>query len=388
MIRLTRTITVSTFDVEATVAVGRDRPELLAVARLAADMARPIGARDVLRELLGARPEVLGWRIIDRCVDIGLLHRVGKNGEAALSPDGQVALNHGEVLVPEEGVWRFFLVDDPLVPAALIHVRRLETEPVRREREAAREARGRGERIPPSERIPELLRQRCEGGPLLSVRNGHLFRPLALGSSGASGARGQLRLDLTWDTAASLRLSGRLSSDEEGEDAKPIDASLDLPEVLNRWTRDGLWKALAASATRVPAAELERWRGVAGRSVMPCSFSSLSETARRSFRRDIDVPAVDLPALGRFDATALKDVPIVPASQADAQEWMAWLQWDSIQDHVLPVEIERKGRELLASFPHHQPNALTAFDLLSRARTERGARSWFLFAPSDLGLWS
>ena len=64
MIRLSRSVAISSFDVEATVAVGRDRPEFLAVAQLAADLARPIGARDVLRELLGARPEVLGWRVI------------------------------------------------------------------------------------------------------------------------------------------------------------------------------------------------------------------------------------------------------------------------------------------------------------------------------------
>ena len=43
MIRLTRSISVSSFDVEATVAVGRNRPEFLAVARLAADLGRPIG---------------------------------------------------------------------------------------------------------------------------------------------------------------------------------------------------------------------------------------------------------------------------------------------------------------------------------------------------------
>ena len=109
MISLTRTVPVSSFDVEATVAVGRDRPEFLAVARLAADLDRPIDARDVLRELLGARPDVLGWRVIERCVALGRLVRAGTDGAAALSEPGRIALGHGQVLVPEEGIWRFFV---------------------------------------------------------------------------------------------------------------------------------------------------------------------------------------------------------------------------------------------------------------------------------------
>ncbi|WP_437656613.1 hypothetical protein [Sorangium sp. So ce1182] len=387
MIRLTRAIPVSSFDVEATVAVGRDRPEFLAVARLAADLARPIGARDVLRELLGPRPAVLGWRVIERCVDLRLLERVGEGGEAALSEIGRLALDHGEVLVPEEGIWRFFVVDDPLVPAVLIDVRRLEAEPVRKEREAAKEARARGERSPQPERSPDLLRRCCGVGPLRSVSHGPLFQLVELGDRGSSGLRGQLRLEFTWDAAPSIRLSGRLPSQDDGESAKPIDAEVDLPEVVGRWSREALWKMLVTHATRVPGAELDRWRAVAGRSVVPAAFHSLPEAARRVFRRNLDVPASDLQELGRFDPTVLKDVDVVPATQVDAQAWLSWLQWEAVNDYALPVDLERKSGELHALFPHHQPRALSASELLARARAERGDRSWFLLAPSDLGLW-
>lgn len=388
MIRLTRSISVSSFDVEATVAVGRDRPEFLAVARLAADLACPIGARDVLRELLGPRPDVLGWRVIERCVDLRLLERVGKGGEAALSETGRLALDHGEVLVPEEGIWRFFVVDDPLVPAVLIDVRRLETEPVRKEREAAKEARTRGERSPQPERSPDLLCRCCGARPRRSVRHGSLFQLVELGKHGSSGPRGQLRLELTWDDEPSIRLSGRLPSDNDGERAKPIDAELDLPEVVGRWSREALWKRLVTHSTRVPEADLDRWQAVAGRSVVPTAFQSLPEAARRVFRRDLDVPTSDLKELGSFDATVLKDVHVVPATQADAQAWLSWLQWEAIDDYALPVQLEQKSRELDALFPHHQPRALSASELLARARAERGDRTWFLLAPSDLGLWS
>lgn len=391
MIRLTRSVSVSSFDVEATVAVGRDRPEFLAVARLAADLARPIGARDVLRELLGPRPDVLGWRVIERCVDLGLLERVGKSGEAVLSQAGRLALDHGEVLVPEEGVWRFFVVEDPLLPAVLIDVRSLETESVKREREAAK-ARPRGERGPQPERSPELIRRCRDGRPRPSVRNGHLFQLVELADKGASGPHGELRLTFTWGTEPSIRLSGRLRSDDDDDDddekAKPIDAAIDLPEVVRPWSYEGLWLTLVTHATRVPSAELNQWRTVAGTPVVPSSFASLPEAARRSFRRNIDVPASDLYDLGRFDATVLKDVHIVPASHAEAQAWLSWLQWDAINDYTLPAELEQRSHDHRALFPHHQPRALSPADLLAKARTEKGDRSWFLLGPSDLGLWS
>ena len=44
MIRLQRTVQIHSFEAEAIVAIGRDRPEFLAVARLAADLGHPIGA--------------------------------------------------------------------------------------------------------------------------------------------------------------------------------------------------------------------------------------------------------------------------------------------------------------------------------------------------------
>lgn len=388
MIRLTRFVTVWSFDVEATIAVGRDRPEFLAVARLAADLARPIGARDVLRELLGPRPDVLGWRVIERCVDLGLLERPGNNGEAVLSEAGRLALSHGEVLVPEEGIWRLFMMDDPLVPTALVHAQRLEAEPVKEERKAAKEARKRGERRPQTNRTPQLLRS-CSGAPPReSVQNGHLFQLLEMAENGAAGPEGELRLEFTWNTEPSIRLSGHLPSNGDDAKEKTINAAIALPEFVSQLSYEALWKALVTHATGLPSAELERWRAVAGKPVVPVTFSSLPTAARRAFRRDLDVPASDVLGLGRFEPTTLRDVDIVPALESDAQAWLAWLQWEAINDYVTPGLIEQQGREQRARFTYHQPRLLSASELLAQARTARDDRSWFVLAPYDLGLWS
>ncbi len=53
MIQLKRVVNIKCFEAQATVAVGRERPEFLAVAQLAYDLDRPINGQDILDELLG-----------------------------------------------------------------------------------------------------------------------------------------------------------------------------------------------------------------------------------------------------------------------------------------------------------------------------------------------
>jgi hypothetical protein len=387
MIRLTRSVVVSSFDAEATVAVSRDRPEFLAVAQLAADLGRPLGAQDVLRELFGRRPEVLGWRVIERCVALGLLERSGAGRDATLSDAGRLALEHNAVLVPEEGIWRFFVVHDPLVPSAIVHAERLESEPVWKERGAAKAARARSERPSQADHLPELLRSWSGGLPHKSFQSGHLFQLCELAERGVAGPSGKLQLTFTWTDQPSIQVMGHLPLDRPGG-SEPMDTSIPLPEVLAPLSRERLWRALVTQATRVSAPELERWQATAGGLVVPVAFSSLDVAARHRCCHDIEVPASDLMGLGRFDATILNDVHLVPASEADAQAWLTWLQWEAINDYVTPTLLEELGRKESSRFPHHRPRALSAPELLSKARADRDERAWFLLGPSDLGLWS
>lgn len=388
MIRLQRTVSINAFDTEATVSVGRDRPEFLAVARLAADLDRPIGARDVLRELLGNRPDVVGWKVIDRCVALGLLEREGFNGPAALSASGRLALEHGAVLVPEEGTWRLYYVDDPLIPEVLIHAERVEGASARDERGALAEARKRGDGRPPRPTTPPgPLASTMGAAPRASAARGYLFQLLSLGQGGADGDDATARLELTWEQEPVLRLHGNLPLPGEGPGLK-IDAHLELPEVLTRIPREALWMALASHASGVSAADLQRWRAQAGALVLPARFADLSEGARRAFTQDLAVPASKWEKLGSFEATKLPGVRLVPGSDADAQSWFEWLQWEELAAYATPTVLDGQARALAARFPHHRPRPRSPAELLARARTERGDRAWNLLAPFDLGLWS
>ncbi len=388
MIRLQRTVSINAFDTEATVAVGRDRPEFLAVARLAADLDRPIGARDVLRELLGNRPEVVGWKVIDRCVALGLLEREGFSGPAALSASGRLALEHGAVLVPEEGTWRLYYVEDPLIPEVLIHAERVEGASARDERGALAEARKRGDGRPARPAPPPgPLAPTVGAAPRASAARGYLFQLFHLAQGGAEGEAATARLELVWEQEPVLRLHGILPVPGEGPGLK-IDAYLDLPEVLTRISRDALWTALASHGSGVSTADLQRWRAQAGAAVLPVRFADLSEGARRAFAQDLAIPASKWDKLGSFEATKLPDVRLVPGSDADAQSWFEWLQWEELAAYATPTQLDGQARALAARFPHHRPRPRSPAELLARARTERGDRAWNLLAPFDLGLWS
>jgi hypothetical protein len=385
MIRLSRNIPVYVFESQATVAMGRDRPEFLAVARLAADLGRPIGARDVLRELLGNRPDVVGWKVIDRCVALGLLVR-DKSGPASLSKGGRAALEYGAVLVPEEGLWRFYYVDDPLLPDPLLHVERLHGESAKTERDALKESRNRGEKRPPRpDRPPEILTGCVGAAPFESVVRESLFQLVALGGGGQHAEDGGLRLQLQWDSAPKLSVRGELRHDAE---ALSVDAQVPVPGAVTQLGHDRLWMSLVSHSAGVSMTDLERWRQATRKLVLPARFDANAEAAMRSFARDLAVPRVELAALGMFDASTLQGVPLIPTNDDEAQRWFEWLQWNSITTYVTPAHLEEQARSLAAQFPHHRPRARTPLELLGRARTERGDRSWNLLAPADLGLWS
>ena len=356
---------MTTFDVTATVSVGKDKPEALAIARLAEKLARPLRPSDVLDELLGNRPEVLARRIIERCIKLGLLqhHPAG----AVLTEAGRIALSHDEVLTPEQGLWRFSMVNDPLLPA-LVHAERLKSGP--------------NAPMGSPEKVPAALKGLRGKMPVASLRDGHLLQLVELSEHGAPGPGERIRLQLTWGD----RLTLRASLTVEGQ--TNVERELDLPPVLESASREALWRELVAGATGISEQELERWYGVARGPVVPTSFIEAPVEARRSFRRNLEVPALDLRTLGRFGPTRLDDVELVAQTEADAQSWLTWLQWESIDSYVTPSRLERDAETLVARLRPHRPVPLSPTALLERARRHRDERAWFLLAPSDLGLWS
>lgn len=368
MIKLQRTITVESFEVSGVIAIGRDRPELLAIALLARDLERPLTPHDVTRELLGSVSPLIGSKLLSLCQAIGLLDAAG-----ALSDAGRSALASNEVMVPEEGAWRVFYTHDPLVVPSVLHVERFETPKAKEEVRT------------PSHATPPALLGLAANRSI--TRSRHWFHLDALAPRGMPALQSTLVLQLEWpdEGPPSLRLSGRQSAQ-----LPAIDTELLLPPMLAEADRNRVWWALVGAATGHPAAVIDAWRSITKDAVVPLSYASQEsdDNVLRTLTKSFDVPAIDLGPLGRFERSRLDTVRVAPHTLEDAKAWAGWRTWDGIERYVTQADLV----QIAARAAKLEPHALTPMtpdDILAHALgVSDEATAKHVLAPYDLGLWS
>lgn len=388
MIQLKRSISVKCFESQATVAVGRQRPEFLAIAQLAADFGRPINAQDIHHELLRNCPGAMVRLVLKRSLDLGLLESVEQEGYAQLSIAGEQALQVGQVLVPEEGVWRFYLTNDRLIPHSLLHAHRLETDSAHKSRDDNRKN---AEKTGPQRAcpLPDLLKACKRSTAAPSIVDGQLQQIRELPSLGINVRDCTLELAYEWtpDGPPLIKLTGDLKGIGK-KDKQKIDASLP-PSTRVADSYEHLWKLLAAFASQADITELDQWHDYTGHLVLPATLADLSPIERKQFTRDLAIPEWKRGYIGTFNPTVLSAVPLVPASDTEANEWAKWLQWDAIQDDVTPAHLDQMGDDIRSQFLYHDLQLATPHELLAKAlHGKRDTRSPYLLAPYDLGLWS
>ncbi|MCA9702015.1 MAG: hypothetical protein KC431_31120, partial [Myxococcales bacterium] len=260
------------------------------------------------------------------------------------------------------------------------------------ERGRLHDKRSKNQKGPQVDQVPELLSNCVSAEPSPSLVNGTLMQLITVYARGQAGRGPSLRLELSWrpDAAPRLQVSGRLPAGTKPEAPVTIDTFVEVPPLLAKSDYGLVWRTLVAYATKVSPANLEAWQRRSGALVCPSSFARVPEEARREFRRSLPVPKSDWGRLGWFEATTLENVALVPASEEDAQAWLEWLQWQTLDDYVTDADLSARALTLREQFPHHQPQPLTSAQMLSVARRRRPfqTQDWYLLAPSDLGLWS
>ncbi len=392
MIHLWRTIQVQSFDAEATIALGRDRPELLAVARLAADAHRPITGDDIARELLGSLPAYVGQNVLDRCVTLGLLTPSPDGRSAVITERGALGLEHGKVLLAEEGIFRFHYASDPLLPSPLLHVSRLRSQSARETKDQLKAMKVAGQRPSQGARVPSALAALAPEVVFQSVVNRSLFEVRSAPTLGDTGKESTLRVDLRWgpDAAPTLHLTGELLPPADTVAPLNVDFRHDGDSALGGYSYADLWCQLVGAAERLPPSTLMQWRGATERSVLPLPFQRLAEESRRTFSKSVAIPALRVGSLGDFQPAQIHEVEVVPASATDAQAWCDWLQWDELaRGYATPETLVASAASVGARFRDHRVQPRDPADLLRRARQDRtDPRAWHVLAPADLGLWS
>lgn len=385
MIQLQRTIEIQAYDVEGTIARSQQRPELLAVARLAHDSPGGLTPEILANELIGSQP-VLCRRILDRCVSLGLLERTHGRGPAHISELGATMLNRGEIWIPEQGAWRVYFTDDPLIDVAVIHVAPCPASKAREERSALR--RKSGEMTEQSVASPRVLADQGST-PCTSLVDGSTFQVLDVAKRGGRGPISPLQLQLEYrpGTEAQVTLSGRLQP--PAGPPLEVEQLLGVPQALTAWTYDELWTDLVSIAEDLEIEILEAACQRAGQRVLPVGFERTPEAARRQFALDLDIPPTSYDDLGEFQSTRIEAVDIIPRTTEDAARWALWLQWDELDSYRIPAQLRDAAARIRQRFPLFQVQLESPTELLARATAAPdSAHARNLLTPADLGLWS
>lgn len=395
MIRLHRTITIESFEVEGTIARSHDRPELLAVAQLAADAPGGLTPAVLAHELFGGQA-TLCKAVIDRCVKIGLLDRRHPNAPAMLSARGREMLASGQVRVPEDRTWRIYYVDDPLLEAAIVHVEPCWDGNARDTRNQFYGGRKQGAQPEPPQSCPAALREAVNEQAWSSIVDRSSFELMRLSSRGLASERSPVRLELDFvldEPSPRLCLHGELAAPRQPPKQPALHlqvrSQLAAPNVLMAWTYDQMWRALVAHASKVEPHTLDHACEQARRRVLPQRWDDTNETERRSMRRTVAVAATRIAALGQFEPTQIDDVELIARAPEDARKWAAWLQWDGINDYCTPASLRANGERVIARFPDFDLQAGPPEGLLAYATRNPGdPAARYLLTSSDLGLWS
>ena len=318
---LQREVAVMHWRVVATLGFTQKRPEITAILALAEELPDGIiTGLDVSRKLLAERPALVGERLLRVCHMMQLIEPAEPPREGwRLTELGQRALKNQEVPTPQRGEFDVWAMDDSLHPEIILRVRPTELERPPKPGEQRESA-----ILPATQEIPTLLR-RCES---------RIVRPPARAENEASEVfvfefagqcrcmereRGQLSVELQSDggfAKFTLQIEGRQTS------FAPAAKLPSLSEAL-------------AQASRSDAAGPQK-----------VTFRTLGDNERRQARRETDLEELDLSGMGSFTSARLREVPLVPATQADANEWAVWRLRDRIRNYVWPQEFEKLVRDV------------------------------------------
>lgn len=315
---LKREVAMDRWRVIGTFGFAQKRPEIVAVLALAEE--QPDGVLtglDVAQKLLADRPGLVGERLLAVCFMMRLVERVEHPKDGWVLTDlGRSALKNEEVPAPQRGEFDVWLLGDLLHREVIVRVRPTEQEHAPRN----------GERVAPcaseaTQDIPHRLKR----------SQGTIVRPPLRGEGEANEV-------FVFDFMPQGRFVDR----------EPCELLVELGaggaanfEAMMEGRRSSF-----APAAKLPT--LAEALKMSGRSEadgpVKVGFRTLSDEERRSARRVVVVDGLTIPDLGEFPHVRLSDVPMIPATQQDADEWAVWRLVDGIQGYVWPQDYERRVR--------------------------------------------
>ena len=362
---LTTEIPVSRVAVFAEMAWMQRRPELGLLCRTAREHGNRITTA-VVQSAVPDLPDAGANNVIAWCKMLGLCD--GRGGLTALGED---VADADEAPVPEQGVYRLWLAQHPVLGRRVLAVERL----------ASNRDQCFIEPLPLSPDRGKVFRSVLDGKERFMVRD----LPTNHGQAGA----------LIGDTRATCRLRWTLDFDQ-ARDQWQLDGVIEAPQgngkhamrpMQHEPESDGLdlWN-LAATWAVGPLHSFGRWQADERR--LAVTFEGLTEGEFDTFRKTLALRRVEIPGKGVYENVTLEDVPVGPGSVPDAQRWaMARLDrhLSAKPGYRSRAEVREQFAQLTEGTPLEAlgPTLPSHADLLAQASKDAD-RFWSLAAPVDL----
>ena len=355
-------IRVDRFAAFAELAWLESRPELGALCRAAREAGRRVSTEVVQAALPGVSTagakNVVAW-----CNTLALCDASG-----GLTELGDKVADGDEAPVPEQGVFDFWTVSHPLLGQRALHVDRIT---------AAND--GRFENItaigsPPTKGV--VFRSSVD------PRNRFLVRAFLPEGGAPTGHRGS--------TTAHCRVRWTMDFDA-GREHFTLDGAIDgkeAPRSIRHEAEQGVVDLAAVLLTwaRGPMAAFGRWDAALRRLAVP--FDGLTADVQERFQKSLTLPAVEVSGRGSWKSVTLEEVPIGPATAADATRW-AMARLDRRLREGRRYRTRGDVRTLFDSLvwatplEAHEP-ALSSHDQMLAQYATAPEVFWGLAAPMDL----
>lgn len=363
---LERSVPVRCWRVVGQVAKAEKRTELIPVL-LRVRETDGTDARDLAEHLLfeSRSRRVVADRLLHIAHAYGLVEKEERDRVFTLTEAGERAIDTDEVFVPDLGAWTIWASEDPLLPSPILRVEAW-NEPSAFDEIKGKKQESAKERS--HEDLPAWLRKVVKRPIKPAVGATAVCIDHLEDKAEAVETNGTLRL--SWNVSdGRLQLTGTLEE-------KKVATELETPSR----SLDQIWHTLLEKEDIIEWWDMDSQQ-------LRVTFDETDETEREAMSCDLWFESPKIPDYGKFESLDVREVPITPDTEADAQSWAKWRLRTRIQDYATSERYAAWCAEAADPFDQYEielPTRTKLFDEVCNRTTNRpDPKFWHLVAAED-----
>ncbi|MHA1755981.1 MAG: hypothetical protein ACTSVV_04365 [Promethearchaeota archaeon] len=368
-INLTRKVKIEKYQIIMEIGRQENREDLIAILKLAEELGRSLEPKDICDNLLIGKPETLGETILNRCKDLDLLDE-----KCNLTENGKEALENSKVFLKESGCYYLYITRDQLYPKKLLDIKPipLESQEMKAHHYINEDSMTNKNDIID---IPDDILN-LKGNKFQLKSKGKIIIYNIERSGKYFGIDNEFSLnlfltikDIFNEPVLNIRLEGFVNEN--------VDPPYEF-DFLKIWLsllgiRRDDWD-IRKKALRINFSEL------------------IKDNEKFNFEKEeLLIENPEIPNLGQFETTSLRNIPIIPKSNQDAQKWAEWYLIHEINDYIFEDQYEKIQDTVLSlsaldGFQIQLPSReeLCKSILAERDKMTDPKKFWYIQTPLDL----